>query len=238
MTGGWDLRRRFWTGVSVHEGPDGWTVALDDKPLRTPAKALLVAPTRALAEACAEEWRAQGDRFDPGGMPVTRALNTAQDRVAPQRAAVAAEIAGYGDTDLLCYRAAAPDALVQRQSAAWDPWLRWSRDSFGAALVCAQGVMHVPQPPEALARLSAEVAARDPLALTALYDLTALSGSLVLALAVDHAALEPAEAWRLSRIDEDWQAEQWGEDAEAAEAAALKAEAFAAAARLSAMLRG
>jgi chaperone required for assembly of F1-ATPase len=230
-------RRRFWRAAAARPEGAGWTVALDDRPIRTPAGAALSAPTRAVAEAAAAEWDAQGETVEPAAMPVTRALNTAIDRIAPQIEAVRAEIAGYGGSDLLCYRAPHPEALAARQAEAWDPWLAWARARFGAPLLCAAGVMHVAQPAESLARLRAEVAARDALALAALHDLTALSGSLILALAVDEGALGWEAAWAASRVDEIWQIEQWGEDAEAAETAARKRADFAAAARLSELLK-
>lgn len=233
----WAAPRRFWTRAEAVETPDGWAVRLDGKPVKTPAKQILATPYRAVAEASAAEWGRQGERVDPASMPVTRALNSALDRVAPEFAAVAAAVAAYGATDLLCYRAPRPEALTERQTAAWDPWLTWARARFDAPLICAAGVTHVDQPDESIARLSQATAARDALSLTALHDLVALSGSLVLGLAVDEGALAAQDAWTISRVDETWQAEQWGEDAEAAEAAALKAEAFAEAARLATMLR-
>lgn len=234
---GWASRKRFWTDAAVAPHDGGWGVALDGRPLRTPARALLTAPTQAAAEACAQEWRAQPETYDPATMPVTRALNSAIDRVAPQFQAVAAEVAAYGETDLLCYRAPAPQQLVDRQAQAWDPWLDWARTRHGAALICVAGVIHAPQPPESIGRLAEAVAALNPWRLTALYELTALSGSLVLGLAVEEGVLEPEKAWPISRIDEHWQIAQWGEDAEAAEVAARKAADFAAAARLAALLR-
>jgi len=233
----WAAPRRFWTRAEVAAAPGGWTVRLDARVVKTPARNALVTPHRAAAEACAAEWAAQGDRIDPRAMPVTRALNSAIDRVAPQFAEVAASVAAYGESDLLCYRAPGPQALCARQAAAWDPWLAWARTRWAAPLVCAAGVIPVAQPAGAVATLARAVADRDALSLTALHDLVALSGSLVLGLAVDEGALEAAEAWALSRVDETWQAEQWGEDAEAAQAAALKAQGFAEAARLAAMLR-
>lgn len=236
--GGWGAApKRFWTDAAVIDGADGWGVALDGRPVRTPARAPLAAPTRAAAAACAAEWAAQGDTVDPTTMPVTRALNVAIDRVAQARDAVVDEIAGYGESDLLCYRAPEPQALTARQAEAWDPWLDWAARTHGARLICASGVMFAPQPPEAAAALRGVVAARDPFALTALHGLTTLSGSLVLALAVEAKALAADAAWRLSRLDEDWQAAQWGEDAEAAQAAATRAAAFADAARLASLLR-
>jgi len=233
---GWARRRRFWTAAEAVALEAGWGVALDGRPVHTPARAPLVAPTEAAARACAAEWAAQADPFDPATMPVTRALNVAIDRVAGARDAVIDEIAGFGETDLLCYRAPGPQALAARQAAAWDPWLEWARETLGAPLVCAQGVMFAAQPEASLAALREAVAARDPWRLTALHALVSLSGSLVLGLAVEEGA-DPGAAWAASRVDEDWQAEQWGADAEAAEAAARKAADFADAARLSALLR-
>ena len=183
-------------------------------------------PTRALAQEIAEEWELQDGVIDPLSMPFTRAANSAVEKVAPQRAEVAAMLAGYGDSDLLCYRAAAPDELVARQAAAWDPLLDWAKTRHGARLIPVQGVMYKPQPPAALRALAAEVEALTPFRLTGFHDLVALSGSLVigLAAAADH---KPPEAlWTLSRIDEDWQQEQWGTDDEAAEAAEARRRDF------------
>lgn len=214
--------RRFWTEVAVAPEADGFGVRLDGKPLRTPAGAALAAPTQALAEAVAAEWRAVEAAVRPEALPHTRAVNVAIDRVAAARAAVAAQIAAYGASDLLCYRAAAPEALRLRQAEGWDPPLAWAAATLDAPLVAVAGVMHVEQPPASLAALAAAVAAEDAFALTALHELVTLSGSLVLALATRRGALAPAAAWDLARLDEIWQAEQWGEDAEAAEAAGRK----------------
>lgn len=229
--------RRFWTRAETAPVETGHAVTLDGRRVRTPAGELFAAPTRAAAEAAAAEWEAQSERIQPETMPVTRAINTALDRVAPQIEAVRDEIAGYGASDLLCYRAPHPDALAHRQAEAWDPLLRWARDRFAASLVLAEGVMHVAQPETATRALRAAVGERDAFALTALFDLVTLSGSLVIGLAVEEGRLETAKGWRASRIDEDWQVEQWGEDAEASEAAARRARAFADAARLSALLK-
>lgn len=226
-------KRRFWTEVTVLPGSEGGhAVLLDGRPLHSPAKRALALPSRALAEAVAEEWQAQGAQIDPGAMPLTRAANSALDKVAPQHAAVVQMLAEYGASDLLCYRAEAPEGLVARQTAAWDPWLAWARDTLGAPLVQAQGVMHVPQPQESLDRLAARLAAEDAFRLTALHDLVTLSGSLILGLAVADRALDAAEGWDLSRIDETWQEEQWGRDDEAHAMAQMRREAFLTAERM------
>lgn len=227
---GWTAKR-FWAEARVEAVADGYAVTLDGRAVKTPAKQPLVLPSRAMAEAVAAEWQAQGEKIDPLSMPVTRSANAALDKVAPQKDEVASLIAAYGETDLLCYRAVAPEALVARQAAAWDPWLDWAAQDLGARLVVTQGVVPVAQPPAALAPLAAHLEARDIWELAALHDLVGLSGSLVLGLAVAQGRLDAAQAWALSRLDEDWQAEHWGVDEEAAEQAALKKRAFLHAAR-------
>lgn len=218
--------RRFWTTASAVPVEGGFTVHLDDRPVRTPLKAPLVLPTLGLAEAVAAEWDAQVGKVNPETMPFTRTANSAIDKVAPQFDAVAAMLAEYGGSDLLCYRAEGPDDLVARQAEAWDPLLVWALERFGADLVVTSGVMHVAQPPESLIGLHRRVAGMSPFQLSAFHDLVALSGSLVLSLAVTDKRVSAEEAWNLSRIDEDWQISLWGEDEEAAEIAALKRAAF------------
>lgn len=225
-------RRRFWKEARVTPEAEGFAIALDERPLRTPAGATLLAPTAALAAAIAAEWDGLGAEIDPDRLPLTRAANSAIDRIGPRREAVIDAIAEYGGTDLLCYRAADPAALAGRQAAGWDPWLLWSAQALGAPLVAVTGVMHEPQPPASLAALRTAVAAEDDFRLAALHELVALSGSLVLGLAVARGALEAEAAWELSCIDETWQAEQWGLDAEAEAAALRRRDAFLAAARL------
>lgn len=211
----WAPRRRFWTQAAVRPLEAGYGVNLDDRPLQTPARRVLALPTRPLAEAIAAEWNAIEAEIRPECLPLTRAANSASDRVAPDPGPVVEAIAAYGGSDLLCYRAEEPLALVQRQSVAWNPWLEWSGNVLGAPLLAVVGVMHHPQPADSLVRLQAHVAEHDAFALTALHDLVTLTGSLVLGLAVSRGALGAEAAWDLSRIDETWQAEQWGEDAEA-----------------------
>lgn len=227
---GWKAKR-FWKEATVEEVEGGWTVRLDARPVKTPAKAPLVLPTRALAEAVADEWEAQQGEVRPDTMPFTRAANSAIDKVAPQRAEVVAIIAAYGDSDLLCYRATGPQELCDRQARAWDPLLDWASDALGARLVATAGVMHIAQDQAALDRLTARVAAMTPFQVAAFHDLVALSGSLVLALAVVDGRIDPQSAWELSRLDETWQIEQWGEDDEAAAAAEVRRAAFHQAAR-------
>jgi chaperone required for assembly of F1-ATPase len=190
--------------------------------VRTPRKAALLLPTETLAEAVADEWRAVEDKVDPFRMPFTRGANSAIDTVLPQREAVVAALAEYGGSDLLCYRAVGPEALILRQSQAWDPILHWAKSALGAPLVTTAGVMHVPQPKASRDAMTQAVNALSPFQIAAFHDLVSLSGSLVLALAVTRGRLAAKAAWSLSRIDEDWQTEQWGSDDEAVEVAALK----------------
>jgi len=221
---GW-RQRRFWKAARAQRVAAGWEVRLDSRVLRTPAKAPLILPSQALAEAIAAEWAAQTGEIDPATMPLTRIAHSAIDKVAPAQAEVAALIAAYGESDLLCYRAEGT-ALAERQAEAWDPVLAWSASRLAAPLAVTCGVIHVQQAAASLARLRAEVAAFDAFALAAFHDLVALSGSLLLALAVIK-GFEPADAlWERSRVDENWQEEHWGRDEEAAESAAMKRRDF------------
>jgi chaperone required for assembly of F1-ATPase len=229
--------KRFWREVTVEEADGGFGFRLDRRPVRTPAKAPCLLPTRALAEAVAAEWAVVEGEVDAAAMPLTRAANSAIDRVIPEREAVAAIIAAYGEADLICYRAPHPEGLARRQGDAWDPLLAWVDEALGARLVSVEGVVHVAQPPDSLARLGAAVRAHGPWELTALHDLVSISGSLVIGLAVSHAHLDAATAWPLSRIDEDWQIEEWGEDDEAAAVAARRRLDFVNAARLLELVR-
>ncbi|MGU3664349.1 ATP12 family chaperone protein [Methylobacterium sp. A49B] len=226
------LPRRFYTEAGFAEDPDGFRLTLDGRPANTPARNPLRLPNRVLAQAVAAEWTAQDAAIDPARMPLTRLANTAIDGVAPRHAAVVADLCAYAGTDLVAYRAGDPERLVAAQAAAWDPVLAWARDELGARVILSQGVMHVEQPPDTVRALSEAVAAvTDPFALAGLHTLTTLSGSLLIALAVLRGRLTPAEAWAAAHVDETYQAEVWGRDAEAeARLAARRAEFDAAAA--------
>jgi chaperone required for assembly of F1-ATPase len=218
--------KRFWKAVTVEDAEGGYAIRLDARPLRTPAKHLMCVPTSALADAVASEWDAVESVVDPRRMPFTRSANAAIDKVAPQFAEVAALIADYGATDLLCYRAEEPEPLVARQAAAWDPILDWAERRFGVRLTVTRGVVPVAQAPQSVATLAAVVNGMTPFELTALHDLVSMSGSLLIGLAATEADSDPAMLWRLSRIDEEWQAELWGQDEEATKAAEAKGLAF------------
>jgi chaperone required for assembly of F1-ATPase len=209
--------RRKYLNCSVEPGASGFGLALDGKPMRTPAGAPLVLPQRALAEAIAEEWNAVPDKGEirPQIMPMTRLAATAIDRVAPQREKIIADIVAFGGSDLLCYRAERPSQLVERQAAGWDPWLVWIEQRFAVPLRSTQGVMPVAQDEAALERLRQGIMRFDDFALAALFNLTAMLGSAVLALAVLERELEIGEAATLAEIDAAFQAERWGEDRDA-----------------------
>lgn len=235
MSAEWKARR-FWATTTVEPVAEGWELRLDTRVLRTPGKLPLVLPTQALAQAVAAEWEAQQDVIDPRSMPLTRAVNSAVEKVAPQFAGVAGMLAEYGGTDLLCYRAAHPAELVALQSAQWDPLLDWAAQDLGAALRVTQGVIPVAQDPAALARLRAGLEALSPWELTAVHDLVTIPGSLILGLAVLRGRLDAAAAHALSRLDDEHQAAQWGRDPEAEAAAAARLEAMLVAERLLGLL--
>lgn len=229
--------KRFYKSASVVATADGWTVALDGRPIKTPAKRPFLAPTPALAEAAAAEWDVQGDEISPTIMPVTKAVNTALDRTGPEFDAVASMVADYGGTDLICYRADGPEGLVERQAAAWDPLIAWAQSRHAARLITTTGVMHTLQPADGQRNLAEFVRGFSAFELTGLYDLVALSGSLIIGLAVADGRLSPDEGWRISRVDNIWQEEQWGVDDEAAAQAAFKAKEFDDAARFISLVR-
>ncbi|MEO1328215.1 MAG: ATP12 family protein [Pseudomonadota bacterium] len=235
---GLQLNRRFYS--KAEPGPceaagSLWTIRLDGRDLKTPARAAFAAP-RAVAEAAAAEWEAQRETIAPATMPITKAVNVAIDRIPAARAEIVASIAAYGDSDLICYRAAEPETLVLRQAEAWDPLMTWSAQALGAPLTAVTGVMHHAQSETARAAFAAAVAAESDLGLAALSELTALSGSLVIGIATARGYLSAEAGWAASRIDEEHQAELWGRDAEAEAAAEVKRRDFEAAARLAALL--
>ncbi len=227
---GWKARR-FWKRAAAARAEGGFTVQLDGRPVKTPAKAPFLLPSLAMARACAAEWDAQVDEVKPASMPMTRFANSAIDRVAGQFDAVADVVAAYGASDLLCYRADAPQSLVQRQAMGWDPLLAWANRALDAPLIPTAGVIPIDQPPASLAALKAAVRAQTPFQLAALHDLVAITGSLVLGLSVARGRLSAPQAFDLSRIDEHWQAELWGQDEDAARAESLKRADLTAAAR-------
>ncbi len=221
----WDAKR-FWNEATVAETAKGYTVHLDGRPVRTPAKVPVILPTSALAGAIAEEWDAQEGKIRPASMPVTRAANAAIDKVAHQHAEVARMLADYGDSDLLCYRAESPAELAARQAEAWDPLLDWAESDLSARLGVRTGVMPRAQDPQTLARLHREVRMLDFWALTAFHDLVGISGSLIIGFAALR-DIYPAQAlWQVSRVDEVWQQEQWGRDEDAERVARAKATDF------------
>jgi chaperone required for assembly of F1-ATPase len=218
---GW-AAKRFWTEVTVAGEPGRHSVLLDGRPIRTPLKAPLALPTEELARAVAAEWERQEDVIRPDAMPMTRLANTVIDRVVPAMTAVAGIVAAYGETDLLCYRADGPAELCRIEAEAWDPLLDWAAETLGARLVPTAGVVPVTQSEAALSRLAAEVGRLSAWHVAALHELVSLTGSLVLGLAVLRQARAPETVWALSRVDEEWQAAQWGRDEEADAAAARR----------------
>jgi chaperone required for assembly of F1-ATPase len=210
------LPKRFYKTAGVEERDSAFAVTLDGRGARTPGKRSLAFPTSDLAEAVAGEWAEQGAFIDPREMPLTRLANSTIDGVAGLMVETRADMAAYAGTDLLCYRAASPEALVALQAAAHDPVLDWARRTLGAGLTVTKGVIHVRQPEAALAAVRAALdAIDDPFRVTALHVMTTLTGSVILALAVAHGRLPADEAWRAAHVDEDFQISQWGEDDEA-----------------------
>ena len=220
--------KRFYKEVTVRDG----AILLDGRSVKTPARASLVLPSPRLAEAVAEEWRAQGEMIDPRAMPLTGLSNAAIDRVSPDPAAFARPIAAYAENDLLCYRAEAPAELVARQAQEWDPLLDWARGRYDVHFTVTTGIIHAPQPPATVARLGEVLIGRDAFILAAMSPLVTIGGSLVTALALVEGAIDADRAFDVTHLDELWQAERWGEDKLALEARAARRRDFMAAAEM------
>ena len=231
------LPKRFYKTASVVPIEGGFAVHLDGKPVRTPGKALLALPTEAAAVLVAGEFAEQGETINPVTMPVMRLVNTTIDGVASDPQAVLEDILRFASSDLLCYRADAPQGLVERQNEQWDPVIDWARTTLGARFNLAEGIIHVEQPRETIAVLGSHLNQRaEPLRLAAIHLMTSLTGSALLALAVDFGELDADSAWAAGHVDEDWQIEHWGQDAEAvARRAARKRDMMAAVSLLEAL---
>ena len=225
--------KRFWTDVWVVEVDGGFGIVLDERPLKTPAKVVLMVPTRALAEVIAAEWTAAGETVDPRAMPMTGLANAAIDRVGDD---LVAGIMRYAASDQFCYRAEGPTPLVERQAEAWGALLGWARRRYDVDFECGSGVVHIPQPVETVRKLGQTVTALDSFHLAPLSPLVTIGGSLIAALAVLEQAIPPEAAWEAVSLDERWQLEKWGSDAEAEAALGAKRADFLAAARFLKML--
>ncbi|MGF1610023.1 MAG: ATP12 family chaperone protein [Kiloniellales bacterium] len=231
------MKRFYREAVAVADGA-GCRIELDRRPLHTPGRALLLLPSRRLAEAIAEEWAAQDKVIAPQSMPLMALACTATDLVAPRRAETVGELAAYGESDLICYRAEQPEALVRRQAELWQPLLDWAALAFDAPLLVTSGIVPRDQPPQALAALHRAVEAHDDLALAALAAAVRAAGSLVIGLALSHGRLDAAAAFADAELDASYQMEIWGEDHEALQRRALVKAELQAAERFLALLRG
>lgn len=207
--------KRWWKSVKASRFEYGWAIELDDKPVRTPARAMLALPTKALADAVAAEWANAAETIDPRAMPLTGLANAAIDRIAPDCAAFAAILARYAEADLACYRADGPKELVDRQAGVWDPLLAMARRRFDVDFAVTSGLLHVAQPSATVERLVAEVRQFDAFHLAGLAPLVTIGGSLVAALGVADGIIGVEDAWAAVSLDDNWQAEKWSADDEA-----------------------
>jgi len=209
-------RKRFYTAATVAEGEAGsFEIKLDGRAIKTPAGHASAIPSRALADAIAAEWNAQGDEVLPASLPLTRLANSAIDGVAGREEEVVRDIVNYAATDLVCYRATSPAGLVAAQARLWDPILAWVRAEYGAPFSVGMGVQHVEQPEGSLDAIRGAVSFFNAFQLAALHVMTALTGSALIALAHARGFLDIDTAWKAAHVDESWQASQWGEDFEA-----------------------
>ena len=223
--------KRFWRSASAVELEGGFAIELDGRRVKTPARADLIVPALRLADAIAAEWNGCGETVEPRAMPLTGIANAAIDRVTFDKDQFAASLARYAESDLTCYRAESPQALVKRQTESWDALLSWARRRYDVDFVCQRGVMHVAQPEETICKLGHAVASLDAFHLAGLSPLVTIGGSLIAALAVLEEMMPATEAWEAVSLDDRWQMEQWGADAEAEAALDLRRQDFLVAAR-------
>jgi chaperone required for assembly of F1-ATPase len=229
------LRRRFYNAVSVEPQEGGYAVLLDGRPVKTPARRPLAAPSQALAQALADEWEAQREMVDPAAMPLTRLANSIIDGVADRPDVVKAEVAKFLGSDLVCYRAGSPNGLVERQAQHWNPLIAFARDTLGARFVLGEGVMFVTQPDGAIAA-AARAIPDEPWKLGAVSAITTLTGSALIALAMARGELSTEDAWTAAHVDEDWNMHQWGRDDQALERRTAREAEMQAAAKVLALL--
>ncbi|EIZ78610.1 ATP12 ATPase [Novosphingobium sp. Rr 2-17] len=224
--------KRFYKDVTVASIDDGWRALLDGRGIKTPGGRPQVVPTKALAEALAAEWAAQGEEIDPGAFRYRDLTDFTIDAVAPDPATIVAELLPYAETDTLCYRADPDEALYKRQLEVWEPLLAHVEARLGVQFTRVSGIVHKPQPEPTLAQLRTELTGRSPFALAALKVLANLAGSLTIALEAIEPKADAEALWRAANLEEDWQVELWGDDWEAAERRATRFEAFQLAMRL------
>lgn len=229
-------RKRFYKEAGVSDAEGRYVIVLDGKPIRTPSGRQVVVPSRELADAVAAEWAAQGETIDPVAMPLTRIANSVVEGVVDRVELVSADLAKYFESDLLFYRAGHPEGLVAREAAHWDPVLFWAAETLGAHFILSEGIMHVKQPEEAV-RAARAALPQDAWSVAALHVVTTLTGSALLALALAHGARDAGQVWAAAHVDEDWNAEQWGVDEEAANRRAIRLRDFEAAVAVLAAVR-
>ena len=224
-------RKRFYSEAGIAEANGGFAITLDGRPIKTPRGRQVIVPVKEIAQAIAWEWQAQQDLIAPLSMPLTRLANSVVEGVIERVEAVADDLAGYLNSDLLFYRAGYPEALVAREAAHWDPVLFWAADTLGAHFILAEGIVHVRQPDTAVAAARAALPS-DPWSIAALHVVTTLTGSALLALALFHGVLDADGVWAAAHVDEDWNAEKWGHDEEVVARRAARLVDFRAAARI------
>ncbi|MDM7957241.1 ATP12 family chaperone protein [Blastomonas sp.] len=229
--------KRFYKTVSVADAEAGYQLLLDDRPVRTPARAPLVLPTAEMAQSVADEWAGQGEDIVIATMPMTGFANAAIDRILPDRGRFVSDILAYGATDTLCYRADPGDPLATRQQEVWEPILTWSEKRYDIGLVRVAGIIHQPQSQHSLSRLQAVVESFDPSGLAGLTTLASIGGSLIAALALIEKAFDSERIWQAVCLEELWQVELWGTDADAETTRQLRRAAFDDAARFCCMAR-
>ncbi|WP_321390003.1 ATP12 family chaperone protein [Emcibacter sp.] len=229
--------KRFYKNVDLGEQDGGYVILLDGRAVKTPERRLVMAPNQDLADSLAQEWRDQGEDVLPRTMPMNKYLCTAIDRVATQRESLIEELVGYGGSDQICYRAEHPADLVSRQQEVWDPIVKWMGKEMGIFLKTTSGIIHVEQERAEMDKLRRLLAVLNEFEIAALHNMTTLTGSVSIGMALLHDRIDLDRAWAASQLDEEYQIEQWGQDKEAEERRANMREELGHAARFLSLVR-
>ena len=189
------------------------TLYRNDEHMQTPRALPLAVPQEKLAQAILHECLAQKEeRLDLRTMPMTQMTLTVIDIASTQRSAIINGIVRYGETELVCQRAADPVDLIEKQHAVWQPYLDWCKASFKADLLTGSGIVPFEQNIDALAALRAAVEVYDDYKLIGLSEAAGISGSLVLGLALVTGHATAKLVFEAAELDTLWQKAKWGED--------------------------
>uniref|UniRef100_A0A8C1T622 ATP synthase mitochondrial F1 complex assembly factor 2 n=1 Tax=Cyprinus carpio TaxID=7962 RepID=A0A8C1T622_CYPCA len=205
-------RKKFYENVSIAQGEGGlFEINLDKRKLKTPGGKLFTVPNEALAIAVATEWDAQKDTLKFYTMHLTTLCNTALDnptqRTKEQMISAALK---FLETDTICYRVEEPPGLVELQRNEWDPVMNWIEQRYNVVIGSSSNIMGPQIPEETKETFQQHLNSYNLWSMTGLeYVITQLK-SLVLSFGLIDRHLSVEQAVVLSRLEEEYQIQRWG----------------------------